>query len=688
MSIASVLYLFFTLLCSAFVTQARLLHAAEPIPFFPCGYGGGGRSTAIAVDPDDPRLVLIGSDVAGVFRSTDGGKTFSVAGGCLDGFATADIFFLPFSSHEILLLTDAGLYVSSDDGKIWQKLSSEIQYKGRYPGSRLIVFEGGRLYVATCQKGVFQVRLNPLQIIPLGSMEQASITCLANYKGVLYAGTSRGVMILKNGAWCRLNQGLKPGMTEIANIVVHPSGSMYAVEKHSGLHIWNAKKQLWELRDIGYINTLKYRPRSYKALAVDPHDPNKLLLGTHPESWPYMLFRSANAGRSWQKVERFSMAPDAPESWTKRLEAIEDISFIPGDSRQLYMTDWWNVWKSSDGGISWQQVHRGLQNTVVNDITFHPDNPRKIYLAVADNGLMVSHDAGKTWARKMSGVVDGHAQEIEVSGSNPSKMYLLMNPWIQQDKVFVYKTFDGGETWNDIGFSVSRQALPNLNFVDGLATNLEIDPASDDTVYVATNGFGIFKSTNGGTVWNPANTGITTPYIKGPNALLINPRDPDMLFVSTFAGGIYRSQDAARSWVPVSKKNLFTFAMAIDPANPDRILACCPEKKVIISENAGQSWQEIQLPGRISPHIVSYDIAFHPLFPKLVFFGTLAYFYKAADGLFFSQDGGYAFRKCFSNLPLVTINAIEIPRVAAAGPFIGFMGMGLYRTEIPPSSGQ
>jgi photosystem II stability/assembly factor-like uncharacterized protein len=404
-------------------------------------------------------------------------------------------------------------------------------------------------------------------------------------------------------------------------------------------------------------------------------------MSTDPEVWPHLLYKSSDAGKSWRKISSFPLDPQAPENFAKALEGVEEIAFSPAEPQKVFLTDWSNVWQSRDGGENWLQLHKGLQNTVVNAIRVHPFDAKKIFLAVADNGLIFSGDGGQSWKRKMTGVLEGHAQTVEISRRDSTRMYLLMNPWNRKDRVWVYKSSNGGENWEDISFAVPPGTLPRLGFVDGLSTNLVLDPASDEVVYVGTNGYGIFKTSDGGKVWQAVNRGITTPFVKGPNAILIDPRNSRVLFASTLQGGVYKTSDGGGNWTALSRQYSFTFGMAMDPSNPSRLFAGRPEKKIIISEDEGRTWREVQLPGGNPPHIASYAIAVHPLNPGLVVVGTGAY-ENAADGVYVSQDGGRAFKKVPLDLPEVNVLAVEVAKSQYLKFSLGFNGIGAFQCEM------
>jgi len=656
----------------------------DDITVVPCGYGGGGRFTSIEISPEDSRVMFIGSDVAGVFKSTDQGRSFQLKGKGLEGFSVADILIHPVDISRMFLLTADGLYGSLDGGESWKKENGTVRYGSRLFGSRLMVLSGNSLWVAADRAGVFQIRVedSPWLAVAAPGLEGTKVNALAGHGETIYAGTERGVFFLANGKWQPCNEGLPPDHKEMTDLLVHSQGRIYALEKNSGLYVWDEERKKWKGLGPDAQQRLSDRAGGFKAMSVHPGNPDIVFVATHPETWPYILYKSIDAGKSWKKIASFKLNSQASENYAGSLNAVERIAFCPSDPKRLVLTDWWNVWESQDEGESWVQLHKGLQNTVINAVKVPSPSMQTIFLAAMDNGLMVSNDGGNRWKRKMSGVVDGHAQTVEISRRDPSKMYLLMNPWSKKDRVFVYKSSNGGETWEDISFPLPAMTLPRLGFVDGLATNLVLDPGCDDILYVGTNGYGVFKTINGGKTWQTANRGLRTPYIRGPNALLIHPGNSKIIYASTLQGGVFKTLDGGDNWMAVSKQYPFTFGMAMDPSNPSRLLAGRPEKKIIISEDDGQSWKEIALPGGNPANIASYAVAVHPLDPSVVVIGTLAY-EKAADGVYVSSDGCKTFSKVPMDLPLINILAIEIVKRPELSFFVGFNGIGAYLCERP-----
>jgi photosystem II stability/assembly factor-like uncharacterized protein len=645
----------------------------------PSGYGGGGRFTAIAIDPSNPLTIFIGSDVAGVFRSRDGGNHFDIVGNGLGGFSVADIGVNPFDPSQVFVLTDVGLYHSVNHGDTWTRLSHEIRYPSRYFGTQLLLFTRKSLWIAADKNGVFQIPLNDLNALPqhFQGPERSKINALAVYDGYLYAGTTRGVYRLEQQNWKPQQEGLPQGALEIADIAVSGK-SLFIAEKHLGLFRWNTVIRAWENRPV----IGRGLPKAYKSIAVHPENPDLLFIGSHPENWPHLLYKTQDGGKNWVPVKSFQMDTDSPPNWTNTLSAIERIRFVPGTVDSLVLTDWWNVWKSPDFGEHWFQKHHGLQNTVINDLKIHPRNPKMLYLCSADNGLMITEDSGKNWHRAMNGVADGDAQEIEISQNDPTRMILLTNPWGKKGRVYVYESRNAGASWRDIGFSVPAETLPHLGYVDGRATNVELDPFSDDTIYVGTNGYGVYKTVNSGKEWTQMNQGLSVPFIKGPGALRVHPRFPTTLFASTQTGGIFKSTNGASTWQRVTTGERFTFGMAIAPYAPFQIVAGGAGNTLLVTNDEGNSWQETYLPVSPSPQMAVFSVAFHPRHPELVLAGTLRYDAGASEGLFISTDSAKSFRRIQMEIPMVNIFSITMTEGQPTTGYIGFCGTGIYRIEL------
>lgn len=655
----------------------------------PFGYSGGGRFTDVAVSMHTPHIVLVGSDVAGIFRSEDNGNSFELSTKGLKGFYVSSIAFHPTKKNYVFALTDWGFHVSRDSGKTWAIISEDIFYKTRFCSSHLISFSGRNIYVGS-DKGLFEVVDNggdfEIKLIGLSGIHINALT-LSGQK--VLVGTVKGAFIYANGKWAEFNDGFKAYPPHVTDVYAHSDGTIYAVEKETGLYKLEGNK--WTARPLNIhlsiLTKIRKKPLQFKSLAVDHRDSRYIFLATHPEAWPTKVFRSCDGGKVWYEITKFKMEKTPVELWDYGVSNVEAITFSFRDSSELFLADWMNLWRSMDRGETWVPIQSGLQNSVINDIKPDDRSPNKVFISAADNGLSVTEDSGKTWRRAMTGVLDGHAQELEISRFDPNKLYLLMNPWKRdKNRVYVYKSTDGGASWKDIGFYAKQPdgtlIKPYVNFE---ATNIEIDPHSDDVIYVATNGYGIYCSTDGGNLWNPVHGKIDQPFVKGPNSLIATSQaNKTVLYVSTMGSGVLKSGDKGITWQKLTPKYNFTFGMAVCQQDPNKILVALPEKRLLLSKDGGLNWNLITLPGERPDYVAAYTVAFHPDDSNVILVGTLAYNFKEAEGIYISLDSGNSFSKLPmpDNLPQVNIHTLNFSKIDPSILYVGFNGIGPFRCRL------
>lgn len=656
----------------------------------PFGYAGGGRFTDVAVSMHTPNVILAGSDVAGIFRSEDNGSVFEFSSKGLKGFTVSSIAFHPTRKDHAFALTDFGFHISRDTGKSWTIVSDDIFYKHRFCSTHLISFSDKKIYVGS-EKGLFEIvdNMESFQIKPVG-FSGIHINAITSHDQKLLVGTVRGVFTYVMGKWIELNEGFKVNPPHITDICSHPDGSIYAVEKDTGLYKLEGNK--WTNRPLNIHLSIHKKipgkkPLQFKSLSVDHRDSNHLFLATHPETWPTSVFRSYDGGKNWHEITKFKMDRSAVELWANGVNNVEAISFSHRDSSEVFLADWWNLWRSRDRGETWVPIQNGLQNSVINDIK--PDNrsPNRVFLSVSDNGLSLTEDGGKTWKRAMVGVPDGHAQELEISRFDPNKAYLLMNPWKKEkSRVYIFKSTDGGNSWRDIGFYAKPlEGMANKPYITNEVTNIEIDPNSDDIIYVATNGYGIYSSIDGGNSWSPLHTKIGHPHVKGPNSLIaISHGNKTVLYVSTMGSGVLKSEDRGNNWKSLTPKYNFAFGMAVCQQDPNKIIVALPEKKILLTKDGGLNWEEKTLPGERLDYVAAYAVAFHPNDSNVILVGTLAYDFREAEGVYISLDGGNSFSKLQmpDNLPRVNINTLSFSKIDPSILYIGFNGIGPFKCRL------
>ena len=124
---------------------------------------------------------------------------------------------------------------------------------------------------------------------------------------------------------------------------------------------------------------------------------------------------------------------------------------------------------------------------------------------------------------------------------------------------------------------------------------LALDPTTPTTVYAGL-WDGVFKSTDGGTSWSPATTGLTCGTSSCEvTALALDPTTPTTLYAGTSSDGVFKSTDGGGSWSPVNTGliNLTVTALALDPTTPTTLYAGTSSDGVFKSTDGGGSWSPV-----------------------------------------------------------------------------------------------
>lgn len=197
----------------------------------------------------------------------------------------------------------------------------------------------------------------------------------------------------------------------------------------------------------------------------------------------------------------------------------------------------------------------------------------------------------------------------------------------------VFKSMDGGEIWE----------LHSTGQTDAIINALVIDPVRTTTIYAGT-GYGILKSTDAGVSWNAINTGLPVTYV---NDLKINPQIPSILYVAVMdlagktLGGIFKTTDGGTSWSATGLTNADAGDIVINPLTPDTLytIKAVPtagdeiEVTTLVykSTDGGQNWVEANR-GLAGNKI--HSLAIDPITPETLYAGTFF------NGVFKSVDGG------------------------------------------------
>jgi photosystem II stability/assembly factor-like uncharacterized protein len=283
---------------------------------------------------------------------------------------------------------------------------------------------------------------------------------------------------------------------------------------------------------------------SIGALAAAPSNPNIIYVGSgeglqRPDlSVGDGIFKSTDAGKTWKfmglnDAQQIGAVLVDPRDPNKVYVAVLGHPYGPNEQR--------GVFKSTDGGSSWDKILYKDENTGAIALAFDPSNPEIIYADLwaarqgpwengswegKTSGLFKSTDAGKTWrqlTKGLPGVLEGLGRiGFSIASSDPKRIYATV---AAEKKAGIYRSDDGGESWTLI---TTDQRLWGRG--DDFA-EIDADPKNEDVVYVANTAS--YKSTDGGKTF----TGFKgAPGGDDYHTIWINPENPDIILLAADQG--------------------------------------------------------------------------------------------------------------------------------------------------------
>jgi type IX secretion system substrate protein len=234
------------------------------------------------------------------------------------------------------------------------------------------------------------------------------------------------------------------------------------------------------------------------------------------------------------------------------------------------------MYKSTDAAGTWTAINNGITQTLntVQSISVDPTNPNTVVIAVWDGGttnatagVYKTTDGGANWAPSNSGMgANKNILCLARNPLNPNTMYagssfLQPNP-PGTGPCFVYKSYNGGNTWTNMSTGLPSQAtdIDPIRYIDVSRndSNLVIVGMFYNTANMDA---GVYVSTNGGTSWVMRNSGIPNAQGTLIRSVLIRPGTTTEFYagvVATGLGGVYRTTNAGVSWTNFSAAPLST----------------------------------------------------------------------------------------------------------------------------------
>lgn len=392
----------------------------------------------------------------------------------------------------------------------------------------------------------------------------------------------------------------------ITDIAIHPASpaTMYIGAASGGIFKTTDNGSSWEnvFTDAPVI--------SIGALAIDGQNSQVLYAGTgeaNASSYSFIgngIYKTYNGGLSWEHIGLEQSAyigrilVDHTNS-QRIFAAACGTLFTPNDQRGIY--------RSADGGESWEQVLFVSDSTAGVDIVQHPNNPSILYAAMWErmrgltyrrshgttSGIYKSTDGGDSWTLLGNGLPPGDQKGrigLAIAQNNSEIIYAFIDRRVGNTfTATIFKTTDGGLNWQQTNDATLQDMSSNFGWYFG---QIRVDPQNDNRIWVL--GVDLYRSDNGGSSYThlAGYFNINDIYVDH-HAMFIHPASGVIIHGND--GGLYTSNNYGDSWSKINNLPLTQFyAIEVDYLNPQRIYGGTQDNNTIRTPSGAlNDWQRI-----------------------------------------------------------------------------------------------
>lgn len=271
------------------------------------------------------------------------------------------------------------------------------------------------------------------------------------------------------------------------------------------------------------------------------------------------------------------------------------------------------IYKSMDAGKTWKYVDLAEAQTI-SEIVVHPKNADLVYAAVfghifgpnPERGVYRSNDGGKTWEKVLYVNDKTAASDIVLDPTNPRVIYAGMweayrNPWSMSSGgpgSGLWKSTDGGDTWTDLS---NNKGMPKS--VKGKIC-VAASGAKQDLVWamIEADDGGLFRSDDGGGTWRSVNDDRRIRQRAWYYShVYADPKNPETVYVLNTS--FYKSMDGGRTLKSISVPHGDNHDLWIDPTNPDRMIEA-NDGSANVTFNGAKTWSEQDVPTAQFYHVL------------------------------------------------------------------------------------
>jgi photosystem II stability/assembly factor-like uncharacterized protein len=564
--------------------------------------------TGIAVDKNDPDVIYVGMKYAGVFKSIDGGLSWSPQ---YQGLANTHVESLTINPQDPKILyagTMGGIFKTQDGGEDWERVGdgNRLLMDPQNSSHLYVKGGGGEVYESFDQGNTWETHESSCPNLYDWAIDPQNGTTLFGLENGNNPACTMGLYKTSDGGHNWNFLGLKGqdigsfavGEDEQGNILIYASpygteslfsndgGKNWSILKTPGFRFLPVEFDLPGTvycadfqSNVNIITAGKYS----RTLTIS--GPSNLMVDTfHADSYQ-------GTPRLIAGAQGLYISTDNGQSWSNRSGGLGaarlELKMDPTNDQRMFLASYFGadeqdcvLYRSDDSGKSWKQIMQGGHVSWCGPV-FGPTNT----LYVLIEGLLersMDHGDTRTPSSLPSGVSFGSVS------ANP---YLVGFLYAESHELF-YST-DNGSLWQKI--TNNTRDWYNRRFYYAKGGNLIYSEGS--------------FSTDGGKSWNSC----SDPGIKIPpsdSQLVIDPGNDQHLYLATDGNGIIISNDGCQSWQSSNNRlgNLYVNSVAMDPIHPNTIYAGT-NGGAYVSYDQGQTWGQINdgLLGVLTVYSIAID---------------------------------------------------------------------------------
>jgi photosystem II stability/assembly factor-like uncharacterized protein len=662
-----------------------------------------GRINAIAVSPANANLILLGSATGGIFRSIDGGLSFTPVSDNQVDLAIGSIAFSK-SNPQIVYAGmgdskggyyGSGVLKSTNAGQSWTRVNDpSLPSPGNVSRIEVDPTNPNRVYVAQYSRLVDTRRLSSGFFYStdggvswtktMSGLPRDVAIDVANPK-TIYVGMSR--VDLPSGTPAGLYRSTDEGLTferiytspynltpvnqtNDMRVAVTPASpqTIYVYTGGTEGNTFDVRVvvstdggQTWTNRGSEGIDPNQFGYNTY--IYADPANPNTVYVGSRD------VFKSTDGGLSWaNKTGNFRQSGNSWSYEPRSSNSHPDqhsLAFIANNSNNILIGNDGGLSVSVNGGNSFTSLNATLNLSMFVSMAVHPTNPAISYGGTQDNGTQKRLTNSNQWEEFATG--DGG--KVVINPTNPSQ---------------VFTTYVRGTIYrfNDNTLDFDRQVASNATFEEPGTSAARIafyapftGNGLDSTLYFGS--YRLFTSTDSGTSWNtPAGEldltkGITENGTDLLTAIGVGPANVNIIYTGSRQGRVMVSTDAGRNWneATAGLPNRSITNITVDRADSSTAYITFSgfnTGHIFKTTNSGASWSDISAN---LPDIPTNALLIDPREGNRLYAGT-------DIGVFLSTNGGVSWESFNEGMPPVIVTSFS----AQAGGLIqiGTYGRGAF----------